>query len=179
MQMPTEKTRSPLQRHLVLVSPQVHWNTGNIGRSCLGVGARLHLIRPLGFSLDCSQVKRAGLDYWERVPLSVWDSFEIFCEALRPRPEEVALLTKRGRRLFWDIPRADRLFLILGSESLGLPSEVFDRFKESTYRIPITSEIRCLNLSSAAAIVLYESLRGRCQEIVEGYAPPSDPALEE
>jgi tRNA (cytidine/uridine-2'-O-)-methyltransferase len=144
---------------VVLVAPEIHWNTGNIGRTCLGTGARLHLIRPLGFSLDSRQVKRAGLDYWERVAPQTWDSFDAFCSAMDPEDEEVALFTKSGDRLFWDMPAARRLFLVFGSETGGLPTAILDRYRASRYRIPVTGEIRSLNLSTAVGIALYESIR--------------------
>ena len=114
------------ERHVVLVAPEIHWNTGNIGRTCLGAGARLHLIRPLGFSLDSRQVKRAGLDYWDRVAPDVWDSFDAFCHALNPREAEVALLTKSGSRIFWEMSVSRRMFLVFGSETGGLPDAVLD-----------------------------------------------------
>ncbi|BBO75279.1 putative tRNA (cytidine(34)-2'-O)-methyltransferase [Desulfosarcina widdelii] len=150
---------SELERHVVLVAPEIHWNTGNIGRTCLGAGARLHLIRPLGFSLDSRQVKRAGLDYWERVSPDVWDSFDAFCQALNPRDAEVVLLTKSGTRIFWEMPTCRRMFLVFGSETGGLPDAILGRYPDARYRIPINGEIRSLNLSTAAGIVLYESLR--------------------
>ena len=147
------------ERHVVLVTPEIHWNTGNIGRTCLGAGARLHLIRPLGFSLDSRQVKRAGLDYWDRVSLDLWDSFDAFEKALNPTAGEVALFTKKGPRLFWEMPVASRMFLIFGSETGGLPAAVLSRYPDACFRIPMTGDIRSLNLSTAAGIALYESLR--------------------
>lgn len=148
------------ERHVVLIAPEIHWNTGNIGRSCIGAGAFLHLVKPLGFSLDSREVKRAGLDYWPRVKLSVWDDMEDFCSALRPLAHETALFTKTGRHCLWELPPLPRLFLIFGSETKGIPEPVRMRFGESaTYHIPILSGIRSLNLSTAAGIALYESLR--------------------
>jgi tRNA (cytidine/uridine-2'-O-)-methyltransferase len=147
------------ERHIVLVAPEVHWNTGNIGRTCLGAGARLHLVRPLGFSLDSRQVKRAGLDYWPKVPLSVWDAFDELLAAFQPLGPEIALLTKSGRTPYWQIPIAPRQFLVFGSETRGLPAEILSRFGEHTYYIPMGSEIRSLNLSTSVGIVLYDSLR--------------------
>jgi tRNA (cytidine/uridine-2'-O-)-methyltransferase len=147
------------ERHVVLVAPQVHWNTGNIGRTCLGAGAVLHLIRPLGFSLDERQVRRAGLDYWPRVRPRVWDDFQGFLDALSPAPGEVALLTKAASSLFWDMPRPRRLFLVFGSETRGLPAAIRQRYADAQFRIPIFGEIRSLNLSTAVGIALYESLR--------------------
>lgn len=146
---------------MVLVAPEVHWNTGNIGRTCLGAGAHLHLIRPLGFSLDSKQVKRAGLDYWPRVALTVWDDFPEFINKIQPKPTELALLTKAGALPHWRLPRIHRLFLIFGSETRGLPDAILSRYAENTFRIPISDAIRSLNLSTAVGIALYESLRFR------------------
>ena len=164
--MEEEELGTP-ERHVVLVTPEVHWNTGNVGRTCLGTGTHLHLIKPLGFSLDSAQVKRAGLDYWERVKLSVWEDLDAFYEAMAPKPHEVALFAKLGSRPFWDMPKGQRLFLFFGSETQGLPAGILTRYPGACYHIPITQAIRCLNLSTSVGIVLYESLRG--ESVVHGW----------
>jgi tRNA (cytidine/uridine-2'-O-)-methyltransferase len=148
--------------HVVLVAPDVHWNTGNIGRTCLGAGAALHLVRPLGFSLESRQVKRAGLDYWPKVRLTLWEDFESFLARMKPAENEIALLTKRGARSYWQMPVPKRIFLIFGSETRGLPDSILEKFPQRTYNIPIHDDIRSLNLSTAVGIVLYESLRRNC-----------------
>lgn len=150
---------APPERNVVLVAPEVHWNTGNVGRTCLGANAALHLIKPLGFSLDSRQVKRAGLDYWPRVALSVWDDFEAFLAAMAPAPEEVCLFTKRAPRSFRCMTLMPRMFLVFGSETRGLPDPILDRYPGAHFHVPISREIRSLNLSTAVGIVLYESLR--------------------
>jgi len=155
----TLSTHAPYERHVVLMTPEIHWNTGNIGRTCLGVNATLHLIEPLGFSLDNKQVKRAGLDYWKHVNLHIWPAFDAFMEALLPSPKEICLFTKKGSRPFWEMPSLDRLFLIFGSETKGLPLDILARFPKADYAIPMTTAIRSLNLSTAVGIALYESLR--------------------
>jgi tRNA (cytidine/uridine-2'-O-)-methyltransferase len=147
------------QRHVVLVSPEVHWNTGNIGRTCLGVNAYLHLIEPLGFSLSEKEVKRAGLDYWHKVKLTVWSSFQVFLTHIKPKKEEVVLFTKSGEKSFWDMPSRERMFLIFGSETQGLPESLISCYPDALYHIPSNREIRSLNLSTAVGIALYESLR--------------------
>ena len=152
-------SQGALERHIVLVSPEIHWNTGNIGRTCVATGSYLHLIRPLGFSLDSREVKRAGLDYWKKVKLRVWDDFDDLHSKLAPRRHEVAIFSKTGARSFWAMPSPPRLFLIFGSETRGLPANILKRYPQATYHIPITKNIRSLNLSTAAAIALYESLR--------------------
>ena len=148
-----------LERHVVLVAPQIHWNAGNIGRTCLATGAFLHLVRPLGFSLESREVKRAGLDYWQKVELAVWDDFSEFLAEMMPRKSELAMFSKRGANPFWSMAKPNRLFLVFGSETRGLPDKILREFADFTYHIPITSEIRSLNLSTAAGIALYESLR--------------------
>ncbi len=148
-----------LERHVVLVAPEIHWNTGNIGRTCLATGAFLHLIKPLGFSLDSREVLRAGLDYWEKVKLTLWNDFDEFLKKMVPQDGELAVFSKRGAKSFWTMPAAKRLFLVFGSETKGLPPDIPKAYPESTYRIPISNDIRCLNLSTAVGIGLYESLR--------------------
>ena len=144
---------------MVLVSPEIHWNTGNIGRTCVATGSFLHLIKPLGFSLDSKEVKRAGLDYWPLVQLSVWENFAAFQSKLAPGPDEVAIFSKTGARPFWSMPSPPRQFLIFGSETRGLPENIVRQYPGTTYHIPISQAIRSLNLSTAAGIALYESLR--------------------
>jgi tRNA (cytidine/uridine-2'-O-)-methyltransferase len=151
-----------VERHVVLVAPEIHWNTGNIGRTCLGAGARLHLIRPLGFSLDSRQVRRAGLDYWEAVSPGIWESFDAFYEGMHPVEDEMALFTKGACRSMWEMPHHRRLFLIFGSETAGLPPAILNRYAQACFRIPITRKIRSLNLSTAVGIALYESIRYVC-----------------
>ena len=152
-------TKEHVERHVVLVSPEVHWNTGNIGRTCLGTGAFLHLIKPLGFSLDSREVKRAGLDYWQNVKLSVWDDFIDFKKKMTLKKDEIALFTKSGEKPFWSLPNKKRLFLVFGSETGGLPEDIISTYQDATYYIPISNEIRSLNLSTTVGIALYESLR--------------------
>jgi tRNA (cytidine/uridine-2'-O-)-methyltransferase len=148
-----------LERHVVLHAPEIHWNTGNIGRTCLATDAFLHLIKPLGFSLDSRELKRAGLDYWEKVKLAVWDDFEGFLAEMEPDNGEVAVFSKKGARPFWSMVCPRRMFLVFGSETRGLPENILHQYADATYHIPITTQIRSLNLSTAAGIALYESLR--------------------
>lgn len=159
MEEPIAFHQPDTERHVVLVHPEVHWNTGNIGRTCLGAGAFLHLIKPLGFSLDSREVKRAGLDYWPKVKLTVWDNFDDLLEKMSPQKEELALFTKNGSRLLWSLPAPKRLFLVFGRESKGLSRKMLASYAGSTFRIPVNPEIRSLNLSTAVGIALYESLR--------------------
>jgi tRNA (cytidine/uridine-2'-O-)-methyltransferase len=156
--LPNDRS-STFERHVVLVSPEIHWNTGNIGRTCLATGSYLHLIKPLGFSLNSKEIKRAGLDYWKHVKLSVWEDFDRLQSKLAPAQDEVAIFSKTGVQPFWSMPSPPRQFLIFGAETLGLPEDIVRQYPDATYHIPITNDIRSLNLSTAAGIALYESLR--------------------
>jgi len=147
------------ERHVVLMGPRIHWNTGNAGRTCLGTGSRLHLVKPLGFSLDSRHLKRAGLDYWPEVDLHIWDSFEDLSSQYRLQAQEVALFSKRGAQSFRNMPSSSRLFLVFGSETEGIPADILNRHPQHIYHIPINDRIRSLNLSTAVAVALYESLR--------------------
>ena len=166
-----------LERHVVLVAPEIHWNTGNIGRTCLATGAFLHLIKPLGFSLDSREVLRAGLDYWEKVKLTLWNDFDEFLKKMVPQDGELAVFSKRGAKSFWTIPAAKRLFLVFGSETRGLAEALLDRYESATYYIPITAKTRSLNLSTAAGIALYESLR--LEKPIHAWPPRSSAGYDE
>lgn len=145
--------------HVVLVSPEIPWNTGNVGRSCLAFGAQLHLVRPLGFSLSSSALKRAGLDYWEHVAPRVWESWRAFAEAL-PTLGEIFLFSAEGARSLFEVAFPPRPVLVFGRESVGLPESVRRDFAERLVRIPQEpGVVRSLNLSSAVAVALAEVYR--------------------
>lgn len=149
--------------HVVLVHPEIHWNTGNAGRTCLAAGATLHLIEPLGFSLDAREVKRAGLDYWEHVDLRVWPSWEAF-EGELPALGTPYFLSTKATQCLWDAPlsaSAD-VVLIFGRETSGLPQELHERHANHFVSLPMHSpHARSLNLSTTVAIGVYEVLRQR------------------
>jgi tRNA (cytidine/uridine-2'-O-)-methyltransferase len=145
--------------HVVLVAPEIHWNTGNAGRTCLAVGAQLHLVEPLGFSLDEAQVRRAGLDYWPRVAPRVWPSWEAFEREL-PALGEPFFFSSAGARPFQEVRYPRPAVLVFGRESVGLPQELLARNRERTLRIPMLDpELRSLNLSTSVGIAAYEVLR--------------------
>jgi tRNA (cytidine/uridine-2'-O-)-methyltransferase len=145
--------------HIVLVEPEIPWNTGNIGRTALAVGAELHLICPLGFSLEDRQVRRAGLDYWPRVRLRLWPDWPSFERAL-PDLGEPYLLSAGAARSYWEPHYPDRTVLVFGRESVGLSPGLLARFPERTMRLPMAdSQLRSLNLSTAAALASYEVIR--------------------
>ena len=147
--------------HVVLVHPEIHWNTGNAGRSCLAVGATLHLIKPLGFSLDERELRRAGLDYWEHVDVRVWDSWDAFEREL-PGLGEAYFFSTKGTRLLWDAPlgATDDVVLVFGRETGGLPEAIHQRYRDRLVAMPIVStHVRSLNLSTSVGIAAYETLR--------------------
>ena len=153
--------------HVVLVHPEIHWNTGNAGRTCLAVGATLHLIEPLGFSLDERQVKRAGLDYWEHVDLRLWPNWDAFEQEL-PLLGQPFFFSTAAPAHFWDAPLGsqDDVVLIFGRETKGLPTDLHDRYADRFVSMPIASPVvRSLNLSTCVGIAVYEVLRQRLQNM--------------
>ncbi|MDB4916150.1 MAG: hypothetical protein JWM95_3794 [Gemmatimonadetes bacterium] len=149
--------------HVVLVQPEIHWNTGNAGRTCLAAGATLHLIRPLGFSLTEKEVRRAGLDYWEHVDIRVWDSWGMFEREL-PRLGEPYFFSTKGTRLLWDAPLGapGDVALVFGRETGGFAPEVHARYADRMVTMPMHSpHVRSLNLSTSVGIAVYETLRQR------------------
>ncbi|HEY2730952.1 MAG TPA: tRNA (cytidine(34)-2'-O)-methyltransferase [Polyangia bacterium] len=145
--------------HVVLVEPEIHWNTGNAGRTCLAAGAQLHLVRPLGFSLDDAQVRRAGLDYWPRVKPRVWPTFDELERAL-PTLGASFFFSSAGARDYQAVSYPCPAVLIFGRESIGLPPELLARHGERTVRVPMLDpELRSLNLSTTVGIAAYEVRR--------------------
>ncbi|MBD8138133.1 tRNA (uridine(34)/cytosine(34)/5-carboxymethylaminomethyluridine(34)-2'-O)-methyltransferase TrmL [Bacillus sp. CFBP 13597] len=146
--------------HVVLYQPQIPANTGNIARTCAGTDTSLHLIRPLGFSTDDKQLKRAGLDYWENVKIHYYDSLEEFFE--RNAGGEFYYLTKFGEQPHSSFDYSDQeseIFFIFGRETTGLPKGLIQENMDRCLRIPMTDKVRSLNLSNTAAILVYEALR--------------------
>ena len=153
--------------HVVLVHPEIHWNTGNAGRTCLATGATLHLVRPLGFSLDEREVKRAGLDYWEHVDVRVWPNWDALEREL-PALGEPYFFSTKATRLYWDAPLGDAkdVVLIFGRETGGLPAELHERYRDRFVAMPMHSpRVRSLNLSTSVAVAVYEVLRQRRSQI--------------
>jgi tRNA (cytidine/uridine-2'-O-)-methyltransferase len=147
--------------HVVLVEPEIHWNTGNAGRTCLAAGARLHLVHPLGFFLNERRVKRAGLDYWPRVNPETWPSWNEL-EAEIPDLGEPFFFSAEAGRDYWSVAYPERTVLIFGRESVGLSPEIRERHRDRLVRIPIVDpEIRSLNLSTSVALAVYEVMRQR------------------
>lgn len=159
--MPDEALSAEGDLHVVLVHPEIHWNTGNIGRTCLAAGARLHLVEPLGFSLDDRRVRRAGLDYWPRVDPVVWPDRESF-EAELPRLGAPLLFSAEAPRTFWEVEIPRPTVLVFGRESVGLPEDLRRRHRDRLVRIPMRDPaLRSLNLSTSVGVAVYEAVRRR------------------
>ena len=143
--------------NIVLHEPEIPYNTGNIGRTCVAVGAVLHLIRPLGFHTDDKALKRAGMDYWPQLDVRYYDNFEIFLnENGKPL---VYIATTKASRLYTDARYEKNAYIMFGKESAGIPQAIRERYADTCIRIPMLRSQRSLNLGSACAIVLYEVLR--------------------
>jgi tRNA (cytidine/uridine-2'-O-)-methyltransferase len=143
--------------HVILVEPEIPPNTGNIARLCLAAGARLHLVEPLGFSLDEKALRRAGMDYWDRCDVRLWPSFE----TLRSNEEDARFLflTTKAKRAYWSEHFEDGDHLVFGRETKGLPESLLAANAQYCLTIPMREQARSLNLATAAGIVLYEAVR--------------------
>jgi len=143
--------------NIVLYQPEIPYNTGNIGRSCVLTNTKLHLIKPLGFSLDEKQIKRSGLDYWKLIDLKVWESFEEFLEA--NQGARLFYATTKTKQKYSDVKFEKNDFIMFGPESRGIPEDILKKIPERCITLPMIPMGRSLNLSNSAAIILYEALR--------------------
>lgn len=143
--------------NIVLFEPEIPANTGNIGRTCVATGTRLHLIEPLGFKLNEKSIKRAGMDYWESLDVTTYVNYEEFLEK---NPDvKIYMATTKAKQVYTEVNYEPDCFIMFGKESAGIPEEILVDNKERAIRIPMIGDIRSLNLSNSAAIVLYEALR--------------------
>ena len=143
--------------NIVLYEPEIPANTGNIGRTCVATGTRLHLIEPLGFRLGEKELRRAGMDYWKYLDVTVYVDYEDF---LQKNPgAKIYMATTKGANVYTDVRFEPDCYLMFGSKSGGIPEEILSRNQERAIRIPMKEKIRSLNLANSAAIVLYEALR--------------------
>jgi len=143
--------------NIVLFEPEIPANTGNIGRTCVATGTKLHLIKPLGFSIDEKAVRRAGLDYWQYLDLEVYENYEDFC--MKNPGAKVYYATTKGKNVYTDVKYEPDCFLMFGKESAGIPEEILVQHPDEAVRIPMIGDIRSLNLGNSVAVVLYEALR--------------------
>ena len=143
--------------NIVLLEPEIPMNTGNIGRTCVATGTRLHIIKPLGFDVSDKALKRSGLDYWKDIDVTYYENFEHFLEI--NKDAKIFMATTKAKKTYADVTYSEDDFIMFGKESAGIPEEILLKFKETCIRIPMLSEYRSLNLSNAAAIILFEALR--------------------
>jgi tRNA (cytidine/uridine-2'-O-)-methyltransferase len=144
--------------NIVLIEPEIPNNTGNIGRLVLASGSNLHLVKPFGFEIDDTRLKRAGLDYWQHLNLHIYESKEDFFK--KNKDKNMVFLSSHGTQDHWSVPFEDNMFLIFGKESVGLPKSILEKNPDKLYKIPIFSEhIRSLNLANAVSVVVYEGLK--------------------
>lgn len=143
--------------NIVLLEPEIPQNTGNIGRTCVATGTRLHLIEPLGFSISDKAVKRAGMDYWPHLDVNVYEDYGDFLK--RNPGAKVYMATTKGPNVYTEVNYEPDCYIMFGKESAGIPEEILVDNQENSIRIPMNREIRSLNLSNSVAIVLYEALR--------------------
>lgn len=143
--------------NIALIEPEIPQNTGNIARTCAAVGASLHLVRPLGFEIDDRKLKRAGLDYWNELDITYYDSLDDFLEKNADSP--MFFFSTKAPRSYCDVQYPDGAFIVFGKETAGLPEWLLEKYPENCVRIPMRENLRSLNLSNSAAIAVYEILR--------------------
>ena len=143
--------------NIVLLSPEIPQNTGNISRTCAVTGAVLHIIKPIGFEISDRTLKRAGLDYWDKLSVYYYDGYDDFC--IKNPNAEIYYFSARGKRAYTDCAYPDNVYLMFGCESVGLPREIIDAHIDRCVRIPMIDGVRCLNLSNSVAVAVYEVLR--------------------
>ena len=147
--------------NVVLVEPEIPQNTGNIARTCAATGGKLHLVYPLGFDISEKQVKRAGLDYWDKLEIEKHNSFKEFLQKYNPEKTNMFFVTTKGKNCYSDVDytNMDEVFVLFGKETKGLPEDILQEYLDKTIRIPMKKDLRSLNLSNSVAIVVYELLR--------------------
>ena len=147
--------------NIVLVEPEIPYNTGNIARTCAASGASLHLVRPLGFSLDDKNLKRAGLDYWDKLDVEEHSSLAAFLEKYPPEKNNIFFASTKATHCYSEVDysKFDEVFVMYGKETKGLPEDLLQKYIEKTIRIPMRNTLRSLNLSNSVAIITYEILR--------------------
>lgn len=147
--------------NIVLVEPEIPQNAGNIARTCAATGGKLHLVKPYGFSITDKYLKRAGLDYWDKLDIEEYDSFEQFLQKHKLEENAMFFATTKGTHCYSDINYTvfKEIYILFGKETKGLPEDLLKKYIENTIRIPMKQNLRSLNLANSVAIVIYEVLR--------------------
>lgn len=159
--------------NVVMVEPEIPQNTGNIARTCAAIGAKLHLVYPLGFSISDKYLKRAGLDYWDKLEIEEHTSLKAFLEKYKPEENNMFLASTKSQACYSDVDysKMDEVFILFGKETKGLPEDLIQKYMDKAIRIPMRNNLRSLNLSNSVAIIVYEILR---QSNFEGLKEISD-----
>ena len=160
-----------LKLHIVMVEPEIPQNTGNIARTCAITGAKLHLVHPLGFDISEKSVRRAGLDYWDKLEIEEHESLEKFLEKYPPENNNMFFATTKGKQVYSDVDysQMEEVFILFGKETKGLPEWLLEKYLNTkTIRIPMLPTLRSLNLSNSVAIITYEILRQHNFEDLQG-----------
>ncbi len=160
---------------IVLVEPEIPQNTGNVVRTCAVTGAKLHLVYPLGFTIDNKKMLRSGLDYWDKMDIEYHNSFEDFLEKYKPEETNMFLTSSKGEKCYSDVDytqfKDEEVFLLFGKETKGLPEDFIQKYMDKTIRIPMVESQRCLNLSNSVAVIAYEVLRQNSFEGLNTISP--------
>ena len=161
-----------MKLNIVMVEPEIPQNTGNIARTCAITGAKLHLVHPLGFQIDEKTLKRAGLDYWDKLDIEEHDSLSEFLEKYKPEENNMFFATTKGKTQYTDIDyskfKDEEIFVLFGKETKGLPEDLLQKYIDKTIRIPMRPVLRSLNLSNSVCIIAYEILRQNNFEGLQG-----------
>ena len=150
-----------MKLHIVMVEPEIPQNTGNIARTCAAIGAKLHLVKPLGFEITDKYLKRAGLDYWDKLEIEMHESLKEFLDKYPPQEHDMYFATTKGKQCYSEVDytKSQEIFLLFGKETKGLPEDLLQTYISKTIRIPMREHLRSLNLSNSVAIVAYEVFR--------------------
>ena len=147
-----------MELNIVMVEPEIPQNTGNVVRTCAAIGAKLHLVYPLGFDISDRYLKRAGLDYWDKMNIEYHESLNTFLEKYSPEENNMFFTSKKAKNVYSEINfnEMDKVFVLFGKETKGLPEEMLKKYFDKSIRIPMREGLRCLNQSNSVAIVAYE-----------------------
>lgn len=147
--------------NVVMVEPEIPQNTGNIARTCAAIGAKLHLVHPLGFEINDKYLKKAGLDYWDKLEIEEHNSLEEFLGKYKPENNNMFFASTKSQKCYTDVDYSDmdEVFVLFGKETKGLPEDLLKKYMEKCIRIPMRETLRSLNLSNSVAIIVYEILR--------------------
>lgn len=150
-----------MRLNIVMVEPEIPQNTGNIARTCAAIGAKLHLVYPLGFSISDRYLKRAGLDYWDKLEIEEHTSLKAFLEKYKPEEHNMFLASTKSKKCYSDVDysKMEEVFILFGKETKGLPEDLIQKYMKKAIRIPMRDTLRSLNLSNSVAIIAYEVLR--------------------